>query len=62
MACELDAVVPVGDHWLAVGLVIDAEASGAPPLLRHRGQYGWFAGRQPPGGELGPGPAATAFS
>jgi flavin reductase (DIM6/NTAB) family NADH-FMN oxidoreductase RutF len=48
VACELDAVVPVGDHWLVVGLVIDVAASGTPPLLRHRGQYGAFAGLAPP--------------
>jgi flavin reductase (DIM6/NTAB) family NADH-FMN oxidoreductase RutF len=44
VACELDAVVAVGDHWLVVGLVIDVAASGTPPLLRHCGQYGGFAG------------------
>lgn len=59
VACELDAVIAVGDHWLVVGLVIGAEASGAPPLLRHGGQYGRFQGVRPPDGKQKPGPAAT---
>jgi flavin reductase (DIM6/NTAB) family NADH-FMN oxidoreductase RutF len=59
VACELKNVVAVGDHWLAVGLVVDTEASGAPPLLRHGGRYGWFQDAGPPLSE--PGPAATAF-
>jgi flavin reductase (DIM6/NTAB) family NADH-FMN oxidoreductase RutF len=58
VCCELDAVIAVGDHWLVVGLVIDVGSTGAPPLLRHRGQYGGFQGES---GEE-PGPAATAFS
>jgi flavin reductase (DIM6/NTAB) family NADH-FMN oxidoreductase RutF len=62
VACELDAVIAVGDHWLVVGLVIHAEASGAPPLLRHCGQYGCFQGIRPPDGKSTPGPAATAVS
>jgi flavin reductase (DIM6/NTAB) family NADH-FMN oxidoreductase RutF len=49
VACELEAVVGVGDHWLVVGLVIHADASGEPPLLRHCGQYGEFQGIRPPG-------------
>lgn len=51
VCCELDAVTPVGDHWLVVGLVVDVSSSGAPPLLRHRGQYGLFHcdGRKKPG-------------
>jgi flavin reductase (DIM6/NTAB) family NADH-FMN oxidoreductase RutF len=44
VSCELDTVVAVGDHWLVVGLVIDVDSSGDAPLLRHRGQYGWFQG------------------
>ena len=60
VACELDAVIAVGDHWLVVGLVIHAEASGAPPLLRHCGQYGRFTGVLPPDGKPKPGPAAAA--
>jgi flavin reductase (DIM6/NTAB) family NADH-FMN oxidoreductase RutF len=57
VSCELDTAVAVGDHWLVVGLVIDVASSGAPPLLRHRGRYGGFAGD----GQQEPGPAA-AFS
>jgi flavin reductase (DIM6/NTAB) family NADH-FMN oxidoreductase RutF len=60
VACELDAVIAVGDHWLVVGLVIHAEASGAPPLLRHCGQYGRFTGVLPPDDKPKPGPAAAA--
>jgi flavin reductase (DIM6/NTAB) family NADH-FMN oxidoreductase RutF len=59
VVCELDAVIAVGDHWLVVGLVIHAEAGGAPPLLRHRGQYGRVQGMRPPDGKQKPGPAAT---
>jgi flavin reductase (DIM6/NTAB) family NADH-FMN oxidoreductase RutF len=54
VACELDAVVAVGDHFLVVGLVIDVAASGMPPLLRHCGQYGGFTGLRPPAGEPEP--------
>lgn len=60
VACELETVVAVGDHWLVVGLVVGAEASGAPPLLRHRGRYGWFQGGETPAGTAEPGPAAAA--
>ncbi|MCO5998074.1 flavin reductase family protein [Actinoallomurus rhizosphaericola] len=59
VACELDRVMPVGDHWLVVGLVVHAEAGGVPPLLRHSRRYGRFQGIQPPAGEPEPGPAAT---
>jgi len=57
VACEQEAVIGVGDHWLVVGLVIHAEASGAPPLLRHCGQYGGFQGTRPPDSKPTPGPA-----
>ncbi|HEY1919948.1 MAG TPA: flavin reductase family protein [Streptosporangiaceae bacterium] len=62
VCCELDTVVAVGDHWLVVGLVIDVGSSGAAPLLRHRGHYGWFSGDLSGdfgGGETKPGPAAV---
>lgn len=59
VACELDEVIAVGDHWLVVGRVVHAEARGAPPLLRHAGRYGWFQGVQPPDGRPEPDPAAT---
>jgi len=62
IACELDAVIAVGDHWLVVGLVIHAEACGAPPLLRHCGQYGCFQGTRPADGKTKPGPAATVVT
>ena len=62
VACELDAVIAVGDHWLVVGLVIYAAASGAPPLLRHCGRYGRFTDVRPPAGKPKPGPAATAVT
>ena len=62
VACQLDAVIPVGDHWLVVGLVIHAEACGAPPLLRHCGQYGCSQGTWPPDGKTKPGPAATVVT
>lgn len=41
--CHWHTVTPVGDHWLVVGHVADAEA-GAPtaPLLYHRGKFGAF--------------------
>lgn len=41
--CHWHTVTPVGDHWLVVGHVTDAEA-GAPtaPLLYHRGKFGAF--------------------
>ncbi|WP_433334785.1 flavin reductase family protein [Spirillospora sp. CA-294931] len=52
VACELDSVIAVGDHWLVVGLVVHAEAGAAPPLLRHSRQYGWFQGLQQPDGRF----------
>jgi flavin reductase (DIM6/NTAB) family NADH-FMN oxidoreductase RutF len=42
VSCELAEVISVGDHWLVVGLVIDVDSNGAPPLLRHHSQYGSF--------------------
>ena len=60
VACELTSVVAIGDHWLAVGLVVETDTSGAPPLLRHAGRYGCFQCAEPPPSE--PGPAAAAFS
>lgn len=41
--CRWHTITPVGDHWLVVGHVTDAEA-GPPtaPLLYHRGKFGAF--------------------
>lgn len=42
--CHWHTVTPVGDHWLVVGHVTDAEP-GEPtaPLLYHRGKFGAFS-------------------
>ena len=41
VACELTRLIPGGDHQIAIGAVLAAEArEGGDPLLYYRGRYG----------------------
>jgi len=39
LVCSLTRLVPVGDHVLLIGEVLDHRASPGPPLLFHDGSY-----------------------
>jgi flavin reductase (DIM6/NTAB) family NADH-FMN oxidoreductase RutF len=43
--CRRHSVIPLGDHWLVVGLLVgvgdgDGDGAIAPPLVYHHGRYG----------------------
>lgn len=40
LRCDLDKLVPVGDHELAVGRVLDFQHAPGEPLVFHRGEFG----------------------
>ncbi len=40
--CRKHDLLGVGDHWLVVGRVADADLGVGHPLLYHRGRYGRF--------------------
>ena len=43
LVCARHLVVPLGDHWLVAGLVVDTwTGEGAQPLLYHDRRYGGF--------------------
>ncbi|GAA3343124.1 hypothetical protein GCM10020358_40620 [Amorphoplanes nipponensis] len=43
LQCRRHAVLPLGDHFLVVGLLVAVHAgTSAPPLLYHGGRYGRF--------------------
>jgi flavin reductase (DIM6/NTAB) family NADH-FMN oxidoreductase RutF len=43
LLCEPYRAITIGDHWLLIGLVTDAELGGASaPLLYHRSRFGRF--------------------
>jgi flavin reductase (DIM6/NTAB) family NADH-FMN oxidoreductase RutF len=43
LICAQHRVVPLGDHWLVAGLVVDTwTGEGAQPLLYHDRRYGGF--------------------
>jgi flavin reductase (DIM6/NTAB) family NADH-FMN oxidoreductase RutF len=43
LVCAQHMVVPLGDHWLIAGLVVDTRSGdGATPLLYHDRRYGGF--------------------
>ncbi|ASW57601.1 hypothetical protein CIK06_11000 [Plantactinospora sp. KBS50] len=43
LACRTYRIVPLGDHLMIVGLLVDAEHPRPdPPLVYHRGAYGRF--------------------
>jgi flavin reductase (DIM6/NTAB) family NADH-FMN oxidoreductase RutF len=43
MVCRLEDLLPGGDHLIAIGHVVHAEASGAEPLLHRRHTFGTLA-------------------
>jgi 3-hydroxy-9,10-secoandrosta-1,3,5(10)-triene-9,17-dione monooxygenase reductase component len=43
VGCDLQQLVPGGDHTIGIGAVTAAEAGGGEPLLWYRGAYGAFA-------------------
>jgi 3-hydroxy-9,10-secoandrosta-1,3,5(10)-triene-9,17-dione monooxygenase reductase component len=47
LACELEELVPGGDHLIGVGRVIDLWRSGGEPLVFFRGDYWSLAEREP---------------
>jgi flavin reductase (DIM6/NTAB) family NADH-FMN oxidoreductase RutF len=40
LRCDLDRLVAVGDHELAIGRVLDFQHAPGEPLVFHRGQFG----------------------
>jgi flavin reductase (DIM6/NTAB) family NADH-FMN oxidoreductase RutF len=42
LVCARHLVVPLGDHWLVAGLVVDTRAGAGRPLLYHDRRYGGF--------------------
>jgi flavin reductase (DIM6/NTAB) family NADH-FMN oxidoreductase RutF len=40
MRCDVDAIVPAGDHDLVLGLVRDFSTGGGEALVFHRGKFG----------------------
>jgi flavin reductase (DIM6/NTAB) family NADH-FMN oxidoreductase RutF len=47
LACDLDRLLPGGDHLIGVGLVIDLWSSDVEPLVFFRGDYWGLSGREP---------------
>jgi flavin reductase (DIM6/NTAB) family NADH-FMN oxidoreductase RutF len=47
LACELDRLLPGGDHLIAVGEVVDLWKSDAEPLVFFRGDYWGLSEREP---------------
>ncbi|MFC3996625.1 flavin reductase family protein [Nocardiopsis sediminis] len=46
LLCRRDDTRRIGDHWLVVGEVVEAEVGAPrPPLLYHQGTFGGFAAR-----------------
>jgi flavin reductase (DIM6/NTAB) family NADH-FMN oxidoreductase RutF len=43
VACDLERLVPGGDHTIGIGAVRAAECSDGEPLVWYRGAYGSFA-------------------
>ena len=43
LACDLEQLIPAGDHVMAVGLVRRAEAHGGDPLLYRQRRFGTLA-------------------
>jgi flavin reductase (DIM6/NTAB) family NADH-FMN oxidoreductase RutF len=43
LACDLEQLIPAGDHVMAVGLVRRAEARGGDPLLYRQRRFGTLA-------------------
>jgi flavin reductase (DIM6/NTAB) family NADH-FMN oxidoreductase RutF len=46
VGCDLERLVPGGDHTIGIGAVTAAESGSGEPLVWYRGAYGGFA---PPG-------------
>jgi flavin reductase (DIM6/NTAB) family NADH-FMN oxidoreductase RutF len=42
VGCDLDRLVPGGDHTIGIGAVTAAEAGEGEPLVWYRGRYGTF--------------------
>jgi flavin reductase (DIM6/NTAB) family NADH-FMN oxidoreductase RutF len=43
LSCERHDIIPIGDHYLVVGLLTNvSHGAVGPPLLYHDGQYGRF--------------------
>ena len=40
VGCQLERLVPGGDHTIGIGAVVSAESGGGEPLLWFRGRYG----------------------
>lgn len=51
LTCEVDQLVPAGDHDLAVGRVLDFASAPGEPLVFYAGQFGGVAAdtKAPPG-------------
>ena len=47
LACNLNELVPGGDHLIGVGAVVDLWASEGEPLVFFRGDYWALTGREP---------------
>lgn len=47
LACDLDELLPGGDHLIGVGAVVDIWSSGGEPLVFFRGDYWALTGREP---------------
>jgi 3-hydroxy-9,10-secoandrosta-1,3,5(10)-triene-9,17-dione monooxygenase reductase component len=47
LACEVDSLLPGGDHLIGVGKVLDLWASDGEPLVFYRGDYWTLSGREP---------------
>ena len=49
--CAIQQVLPAGDHFLAIGAILDLEIGGGRPLLFYRGELDELTERATPGAE-----------
>jgi 3-hydroxy-9,10-secoandrosta-1,3,5(10)-triene-9,17-dione monooxygenase reductase component len=47
LACEVESLLPGGDHLIGVGKVVDLWHSDAQPLVFYRGDYWTLSGAEP---------------